>query len=168
MDKQLRNEAIIKLWTEGTPCTALSDMFNVTRARIMQIIRKYGTEEQQIGGSAVDPPTPDNPAPVSRIYASLGCTRAEAIRLNGGTPLFASGTLVTRYRMQRYRNLRAGVEWKITFPEWVEALDNGQGLEDSNNYLVRKDLELPFAPNNVAVLPKAEACVKYVGQGRRN
>jgi len=51
-----------------------------------------------------------------RIYR---CGEAEAIRLNAGRPLRDPGSLAFKYATQRTAANKRGIDWRLSFAEWL-------------------------------------------------
>lgn len=52
-----------------------------------------------------------------RIY---GCSESVVISLNQGIALRSKDSLALKYTTQRLAAARRGIDWRLTFPEWVE------------------------------------------------
>jgi hypothetical protein len=98
-----------------------------------------------------------------RIY---GCSLAEALALNAGQPLRLSGSAARRYTYQRQAAFARGIDWEITFPEWVRVwAESGRwsqrGVGRGAYCMARNGDAGPYRVGNVSI----ETCVKNSRDG---
>jgi hypothetical protein len=88
-----------------------------------------------------------------RIY---GCSRAAALFVNGGLPLRQRHTPAMAYTHQRTSAGKRGVEWEISFPEWMAVwLESGRwelrGVGRGRYCMARHGDTGPYKVGNVSI-----------------
>lgn len=119
-----------QMYREGKTLAEIGDEFGITRERVRQLIRPLMTGQK--GGRTVraeklakERKEDRLQRQDSRCREEFGCDYETAIRLNLGLhPTHnAHGTRASAYLHQKkaMESLYHGVEYKLTFPQWVEA-----------------------------------------------
>lgn len=103
-----------------------------------------------------------------RIY---GCSLADALRQNGGAPLRKFGAPASRYCYQRQSAARRGIEWRITFIEWMSVwLQSGRwadrGVGKGRYCMSRRGDVGPYAIGNVFIQPVEQNSREGIERGR--
>lgn len=131
--------AVIALANAGTPVRRISELTGYSGSGVAKILRRHGvTGVEQTA---------------ARIY---GCGVAQAVALNGGERLQAPGSMAQRYRTQRISAGKRGIQWEITFPEWMAVwLDSGKleqrGVGASKYCMARHGDTGPYKVGNVSI-----------------
>jgi hypothetical protein len=133
---------------------SIGKVHGVSRQRVQQIVK---------GAGAIRGPKPtkekvrrERPDRFMPIY---GCTKSVAIALNDGEILRKRGSKASCFRSQKNSAKHRGIEWHITFSEWVELWkerwpDRGRGM---NDYVMARANDMgPYAPWNVHIIPFRE------------
>lgn len=97
--------------------------------------------------------------PVKRERNSLrlfGCSEAEAIAINGGAPTRDPSSAAVRYLHQRTTAGLRGIEWAISFPEWMRIwLNSGhwadRGVGVGRYCMARHGDTGPYSATNVSI-----------------
>jgi hypothetical protein len=88
----------------------------------------------------------------------FGCSYEEALLVNGGLALDASGSMAKAYSAQRYHAAYRGVAWEMTFLEWAHIWTES-GLWERRGKLAgcycmaRHGDTGPYAAGNVSIQP---------------
>lgn len=102
-------------------------------------------------------PATKNPAILERnAQLLLGCSHAEALRLNNGEPLRKPATPASRYHYQRQAAFKRGIGWEITFPEWLAIwVESGKWAERGigiGRYCMSRHGDMgPYKVGNVSI-----------------
>jgi hypothetical protein len=90
----------------------------------------------------------------------FGCTHAEAVAVNGDPSLSSEGeTLAARYLTQRNSAGQRGIQWAITFPEWVGVWERSGKLAERGrgSYVMARNGDVgPYAVWNVRIITHSE------------
>lgn len=90
-----------------------------------------------------------------RALKRFGCTHAALVALNEGLPIWQHGSLARAYATQIANAKLRGVEWAMTFPEWVKVWrDSGRLAERrrGNGYVMARHGDIgPYHVNNVYI-----------------
>lgn len=86
----------------------------------------------------------------------FGCTEAEAIAANGGAPTREPNSPAVRYLHQRTTAGIRGIEWAISFPDWMRIwLDSGywalRGRGIGRYCMARHGDTGPYSATNVSI-----------------
>lgn len=89
----------------------------------------------------------------NRIF---GCSECVAIELNGGAPLQQRKSKADNYAKQRNAARRRGVDWEITFPEWIEVWSASgvfhlRGVGIGRYCMARNGDEGPYKVGNISI-----------------
>jgi hypothetical protein len=120
-----REEVICRLYQEGRTLQEVGDVFQLTRERVRQLVRRAGVMPSD-GGQAKRTQRRRRERIAHRqierdakTQANYGCYHDQAVALNGGQNISSSGSPAQFYFMQRKNAMKRGIEWSITFPEWL-------------------------------------------------
>lgn len=88
-----------------------------------------------------------------RIY---GCGEAEAIRLNADRPLRDSDSLAFKYATQRTAAHKRGIDWRLTFAEWLRIWESSGHLAQRGvgigRYVMARNGDCgPYSAGNVSI-----------------
>lgn len=97
--------------------------------------------------------------PAKRERNSLrlfGCSEAEAIAINGGAPTRDPNSAAVRYLHQRTTAGLRGIEWDISFPDWMRIWLNSGHWEDRGvgvgRYCMARHGDIgPYSATNVSI-----------------
>ncbi len=86
-----------------------------------------------------------------------GCSRDEAIALNGGSPLSVFGTPAAAFTAQRDSARHRGIVWALSLPAWWQIWQASghwteRGASGDRFTLARVDPKAGFTQDNVAVM----------------
>jgi hypothetical protein len=156
-----RNRVWVERFKAGEPHEAIAADYGVSRQRVQQLLRRYGLSKLD-GGGYVTAKASSHAARLKkamdrdvRTAKTFGCGYDEASRLNSGMPLYQG--LAVLYGRQRNHALHLrGIEWKITFPEWVEVWRASGRLDargrKSGQYVMARVMDQgPYAVGNVYI-----------------
>lgn len=91
-------------------------------------------------------------------FRRFGCEYAQAITANSGSSLNAAGSMAVAYDKQRHNAALRGIEWRITFTEWV-CVWNESGMwarrgRVAGCYCMARNADAcPYAAWNVSIQP---------------
>ncbi len=149
------------LYKSGYTLQQIGDEYGITRERVRQILSREGVCRTQ-GGSHVR-------SVVSAIYKhkerknadgryvlTYGCTKEVAESLNGGERVSTKGTPAYKYAAQRKNAHTRGIEWDITFPEWLAIWKKSGHFDErgrAKGYcMARYGDSGPYHPDNVEII----------------
>lgn len=128
-----RNEEIKELFVSGVTMDQIALQFGITRARVQQVLKRYGLTAND-GGRSVGMKDRQKAREDAinealrvkrdrRAMEFYGCTHAEARAINGGLQFSAHGSRARAYMQQRKSAIARNVGWEITFAEWCQIWD---------------------------------------------
>lgn len=106
-----------------------------------------------------------------KIY---GCDLTLALQLNGGVRLREYNSAAHKYVIQRQSAKTRGVEWSLSFPEWLGIwIESGcwemRGRADGTKYcMCRRGDTGPYSANNVFIDTVANNSRDGIGKALRN
>lgn len=128
-----RNLKIIEKAKAGLTLEQIGEQYGVTRERIRQICQRSGIDRNQRGAQIRKLATQQHRISrrqVVRDFRAMnryGCTYAELIALNGRPQTKAKGCLAMAYINQLRAAEWRGIEFDMTFPQWVKVwIDSGR------------------------------------------
>lgn len=182
MANPLRNperEAVIRsLYETGKTLQEVGDVFGITRERVRQILRRMGVPQHK-GGIAKrtqikrrhreDARRVERDARAQEIY---GCYHDELIALNGGRCMSDACAPAKAYLDQRRNAERRGIEWSITFPEWMTVWEESghlaeRGRTGSKFVMGRRSDIGPYDRDNVYITTLAQNAADYQAELKR-
>lgn len=117
--------AIANLYKSGFTQKEIGERHGVSGSRIQQILKLMGVDSF-LGGvslrafdktrAAIDAA---NARRDDRCFATYKCSHADAFALNGNKNISDETGLARRYIQQRNHARTRGIEFKLSFPEWV-------------------------------------------------
>lgn len=158
--KAARFERMAELYKSGETLEEIGKRFSLTRERVRQILRKGGVVRSD-GGQAIKQEIKKHlkyslrvERATERLLQHYGCTYDEMMALNDGKSVSTRGSLAMAYRNQMRHAEYLGIEWKFTFPQWVEAWENSGKIDQrgrsADSYVMgRKGDVGPYSPDNV-------------------
>ncbi|HEX5422485.1 MAG TPA: sigma factor-like helix-turn-helix DNA-binding protein [Candidatus Acidoferrales bacterium] len=168
--QQDRSAQMESLYRAGLTLEEIGARFGVTRERVRQILKQQGLTYRDGGiakraaekraaraaRAAVETAARKDP----KCVAKLGCTHAEAVRLNGGREPWSPRSCAFFYLRRQRHAKRDGIEWQLTFAEWC-ALWGGRwtqiGRTRYSLVLARKGSVGPFSFANCYITTLAES-----------
>lgn len=150
-----RDTRICALFRDGRTILQIGDEFGLSKQRVQQILSKAGVRRGH-GGRCIlvrRRNTAKGIARDARTVATYGCDRATLIEVNGGPPSRA-GCLAAQYVRQKCGAGYRGIEWRMTFPEWVKVwVESGHLAERgcrANAYVMARHGDVgPYAVGNI-------------------
>jgi hypothetical protein len=99
-----------------------------------------------------------------------GCSHAEAIKANDGLALRDRQSKAYAYAIQRHAANRRNVEWRISFPEWVQVWSDSNRWEQrgcrKGQFVMSRFKDVgPYAASNVEIKTSSENCAEGVRKG---
>lgn len=182
MEKIERNNEWAVLFRSGMTFEAIGSRYGVSRERVRQVLARKGVRRYDGGkhfASAskklldrVEREATRN----QRCFDSFGCCRSTAKSLNSGMSLRKGLALAYVNQRNAAVNTR-GIEWKLTFPEWVEVWResgklNERGCKTGQYVMARRMDTGAYEAGNVYVttcsdnIKLARALEKAEGRGR--
>lgn len=116
---------IVSSYKSGFTQKEIGEEYGVSGARIQQILKKMGVDSFLGGVSlrAFDKARSSiaaaNKRRDERVFAIYKCSHAEAVALNGNKKISDTTGLANRYFQQRSHAKERGIEFNLSFPEWV-------------------------------------------------
>lgn len=121
---------IVAQYKEGKTLYEIGEKYGVSRERIRQIIAKCG-EPPKMGGAALrgyvnraERLDALRKRRDERSVESFGCKLGEAISLNQGLPVSNKTSLAAKYRQQKANAKKRGIDFLLTFPQWIAVWDD--------------------------------------------
>lgn len=158
--KAARFERMAELYKAGETLEEIGKRFSITRERVRQILSKGGIVRSD-GGQAINAEIRRHlkyslrvERANERLLQYYGCTYDEMAVLNEGKSVSTPRSLAMAYRSQMRHAELLGIEWKFTFPLWVETWKNSGKLPQrgrtADGYVMgRKGDVGPYSPDNV-------------------
>jgi hypothetical protein len=135
--RNMEREAVIcRLYRDGKTLQEVGDVFGVSRERVRQILRRAGIspdaggvrERTRLRRRETNAKRQiERDARTQEFY---GCYHDQAIALNGGLILSTPGAPARAYIDQRSSAIYRGIEWSITFPEWMAVWDDSGHFDE--------------------------------------
>lgn len=121
-----RVERMAAMYRAGQTLQQIGSQYSITRERVRQLIKRVGLTGKD--GGIAEASRPNKALRAARRIVRLdrrclrvyGCTHAEFVLLNEGRRLKDVGSLARAYKQQRSTAGFRGIEWEMTFPEWVK------------------------------------------------
>lgn len=89
-----------------------------------------------------------------------GCSYQEAVAINAGRRLADKDGLASKYNFQRLNAARRGIEWQLSFSEWVSIwMESGHYSERGRGHgycMARRGDIGPYSKNNVSIITCAK------------
>ena len=103
----------------------------------------------------------------SHVQKIFGCSHLEASILNRGEGLTTKGSLALAFKIQKQSAKHRGIEWQLSFPEWVAIWINSGQINNrgrySGQYVMSRIGDVgPYAVNNVRIKTCNENCVEAI------
>jgi len=117
-----RTVEIERLFMRGKTLQEIGDQFGITRERVRQILAKLKITGNDGGRSIRSLSLVRYKKKFnvnSRYLITYGCDKETAELLNGGKIVSVIGSSAQLYARQRQSARTRGIEWSITFPEWM-------------------------------------------------
>lgn len=154
-----RNKAIAELYKTGKTFQEIGEQYELTGERVRQIVKSIGIYRNQ-GGAYIKSKARMDASEKKRLqswdkrsFKKYGCSYEEVKRISGGR---LSDGIARNYINQRNSSMQRGIEWSISFPDWVDAWKssgnwNNRGCSEDGYCLARKDFTVGFTKDNVVV-----------------
>lgn len=162
-----REQDMATMFLGGATLQEIGNHYGLTRERVRQLIKRHGASRAN-GGIAIKAARRNHATNLARTQRlndramrSYGCDYDTAKRLCGGLSLCAKGSPARLYKAQQHNAKSRGVEWAITFPEWVRVWDESgrwadRGLGLGRYVMARRGDVGPYAPWNVYIVESGE------------
>jgi hypothetical protein len=157
------------LYRGGKTLQQIGDQYGLTRERVRQIIAGLGLNREDSGRKAITAArrAVRECARIAKLDArtqnSFGCTYAQLLALNNGQGPRRGFAL--RFQTQRGSAATRGIEWQITFPEWMRAWSESGHLHERGRgrgyVMARKGDEGPYRPDNIYITTGAGNASDY-------
>lgn len=173
-----RERVMASLYTEGQTLHEIGQAFGVTRERVRQILRRIGVAPSA-GGRAKTAEMRRRERRQQRIIErdartqeAYGCYHDEAVALNRGLCLSDNNGFAKRYIVQRKNANKRGIEWCLTFPEWMAVWEESGHLEERGRYrdsyvMGRRNDRGPYEIGNVYITTQADNAADYQADLKR-
>lgn len=155
-------QEMVALYRAGETLEQVGTRFGVTRERARQLIKQAGFTGRD-GGQRVRAAETSRRREIrlaakrdKRCLRLYGCSYAEALLLNDYQRPTAARSNASRYRDQMRNAAVRGIEWEITFPEWMSVWrDSGHFSERGRGvgrYVMGRTGDVgPYAIGNVYI-----------------
>lgn len=114
-----RAERMAYLFQHGSTLAEIGTEYGISRERVRQIISKHGITWEDGGQHVKALVNAIYKTPKDKFMDVYGCFKSEAYSLNGGSALTTRGTNARKYVRQRTNAKARGIDWELTFPEWI-------------------------------------------------
>ena len=110
-------------YRHGKTLAEIGSEYNITRERVRQILKKAGVARNDGGQhikTLLNIRYKKKRLSSFRYFETYGCTREEAMLLNGGLFVSTRNSPADKYRHQRNSAIhQRNIEWKMSFPDWM-------------------------------------------------
>lgn len=171
--RNLEREAVIcSLYRDGKTLQEVGDVFGLTRERVRQILRRAGVSPTQ-GGVRKRSERRRYSAKLAksierdaRAQAWFGCYRDEVVSLNDGLCISHKDGKALKYTEQRRNAERRGIEWNLTFADWLRVWEESGHLDvrgrRQNRYCMARISDIgPYDVQNVYITTIAANAADY-------
>ena len=189
--RNLEREAVIcSLYRDGKTLQEVGDVFGLTRERVRQILRRAGVSPTQGGvrkrserrrySAKLAKSMPYHLAEAAprvaqgwrayerdaRAQAWFGCYRDEVVSLNDGLCISHKDGKALKYTEQRRNAERRGIEWNLTFADWLRVWEESGHLDvrgrRQNRYCMARISDIgPYDVQNVYITTIAANVADY-------
>jgi hypothetical protein len=141
-----RAEHMRTMHAAGATLEQIGTHYGLTRERVRQILKSIGVSRRD-GGIAAR----------TRRAADAKSRMAKSLRLNNGSKrLRSGGGPAERYYAQRHSAAWRGIEWALSFPEWMEIWEQSGHFHErgrGSGYVMARIGDCgPYAVGNVEVI----------------
>jgi hypothetical protein len=158
-----RAEHMRTMHAAGATLEQIGTHYGLTRERVRQILKSIGVSRRDGGIAARTRRAADAKSRMAkslrdaRTFKVYGCDYATAVRLNNGSKrLRSGGGPAERYYAQRHSAAWRGIEWALSFPEWMEIWEQSGHFHErgrGSGYVMARIGDCgPYAVGNVEVI----------------
>ena len=153
-----RDAEIVSLYTKHRySIRQIGDLYGLSKQRIQQVLGYYGITkhdserlrliEKERSQALQQREAREKSISDARHIARYGCTKGEAVILNGGHKLSTEGSLAVRFKYLGARCRRGGIEFRLTLAEYLSLRLTsrvGRGAEECGVVCIDKTKPLTF------------------------
>lgn len=159
--KEVRNDEMVDLYRSGFTLEEVGAKFGVGRERVRQVISKRGVSKKDGGAfvgaieRAKQAESERREQKNNRFLNIYGCSFKLALELNEGAKFATGGSRARCFVQQRRTALHRGIQWEMTFPEWVRLWDESGHWSERcrGGYCMARIGDTgPYKAGNVAII----------------
>lgn len=174
--RQSRDENIVAEFKAGISSTVIANKYEVTRARIQQVLAIYGVDKRDGGVSVAAKNRAEQKVVQSEVMAEAECQSIYGVSLDNFKVIRAiskdiKDTPIPAYYMQRKNAHDCKITWEVSLNDWWSVwvksgkyAERGRGV--GRYHMARIDTSKGFSVGNVMIIEVTEASARKKGYVR--